>query len=78
MPVKMKPDNQLTSLEGAPKWVTGGFNCNNNHLPKEINSNYRHIKEIIKWQDEYNIWRNGKLDEFRFGELIKDIEDETY
>jgi len=38
MPVKMKPDNQLTSLEGAPKWVTGGFNCNNNHLPKEINA----------------------------------------
>ena len=71
-------DNQLTTLEGGPKEVGGDFYCVNNPLPKEIYTYQKYIKEIIKWQDEYNIWRNGKLDEFRFGELIKDIEDETY
>ena len=71
-------DNQLATLEGAPKEVNGGFYCNYNPLPKEIYTYQKYIKEIIKWQDDYNIWRNGKLDPFRFGELIKDIEDETY
>jgi len=71
-------NNQLTTLEGAPKCVEGNFNCVNNPLPKEIYTYQKYIKEIIKWQDDYNIWRDGKLDPFRFGELIKDIEDETY
>ena len=71
-------NNKLTSLEGAPQSVGGDFYCDNNPLPKEIYTYVEYIKEIIKWQDDYNIWRNGKLDPFRFGELIKDIEDETY
>jgi len=71
-------NNQLTTLEGAPKWVGGGFYCSFNPLPKEIYTYRKYIKEIIKWQDDYNIWRDGKIDPFRFGELIKDIEDETY
>ena len=70
--------NQLTTLEGAPKELGGYFSCSYNPLPKEIYTYQKYIKEIIKWQDDYNIWRNGKLDPFRFGELIKDIEDETY
>ena len=70
--------NQLTTLEGGPKEVGGDFYCVNNPLPKEIYTYQKYIKEIIKWQDDYNIWRDGKLDPFRFGELIKDIEDETY
>ena len=33
-------------------------------------------KEILKWQEDYSIWRNdGSLDRYRFKELIKDIED---
>ena len=71
-------NNQLTTLEGGPKWVEGNFYCVNNPLPKEIYTYQKYIKEIIKWQGDYNIWRNGKLDPFRFGELIKDILDETY
>ena len=71
-------NNQLTSLEYAPEKLSGKFYCENNPLPKEIYTYKDHIKEIIKWQGDYNIWRNGKLDPFRFGELIKDIEDETY
>jgi len=71
-------NNQLTSLEYAPEKLSGKFYCENNPLPKEIYTYKDHIKEIIKWQGDYNIWRNGKLDPFRFGELIKDILDETY
>ena len=68
-------NNQLTSLKGSPKKVNN-FYCNYNPLPKLIKDNYRYIKEIIKWQDEYNIWRNGELDEFRFGEMLIDIKEE--
>ena len=70
-------NNKLTSLEGAPKWVGGTFYCKFNPLPKLIKDNERYIKEIIKWQDEYNIWRGGKLDEFRFGEMMIDIKNEV-
>ena len=71
-------NNKLTSLEGGPKWVEGNFDCSFNPLPKEIYTYQKYIKEIIKWQDDYNIWRDGKLDPFRFGELIKDIEDDIH
>ena len=68
--------NQLISLEGAPKIVEGDFYCNYNQLPQLIYDNYQYIEEIIKWQDEYNIWRGGKLDEFRFSEMMIDIKEE--
>ena len=72
-------NNKLTSLEYAPEKLSGKFYCENNPLPKEIYTYNKYIKEIIKWQGDYNIWRNGKLDPFRFGELIKDIlENEVY
>ena len=67
--------NKLTSLKGAPKEV-GSFNCDKNPLPQLIIDNYEYIDEIIKWQDEYNIWRNGNLDEFRFSEMMIDIKEE--
>jgi hypothetical protein len=32
------------------------------------------IREIIKNQEDYSIWkRDGTLDEFRFGEMMRDI-----
>ena len=68
--------NKLTSLKGAPKEV-GSFNCDKNPLPQLIIDNYEYIDEIIKWQDEYNIWRNGKLDKFRFEEMMIDIKNEV-
>ena len=69
-------NNKLTSLEGAPKSVGTYFNCRYNLLPQPIYDNYQYIEEIIKWQDEYNIWRNGNLDEFRFEEMMIDIKEE--
>ena len=71
-------NNLLKTLEFAPKYVGGDFNCGSNPLPDEISTYEKYIKEIVKWQDDYNIWRNGKLDSFRFGELIKDIEDDLH
>ena len=70
-------NNQLTSLKGAPKRIGGSFNCYDNFLPQLIYDNYKYIKEIVKWQDEYNIWRGGKLDQFRFGEMMIDIKNEV-
>ena len=69
--------NQLTTLEGAPIRVGGYFGFAYNPLPKLIKSNEEYLKEIIKWQDEYNIWRGGKLDQFRFGEMMIDIKNEV-
>ena len=68
--------NNLTTLEGAPKKISGNFYCSDNPLPQLIYDNYQYIEEIIKWQDEYNIWRGGELDEFRFGEMMIDIKNE--
>ena len=68
--------NQLTSLEGAPK-EANNFYCKHKPLPQLIYDNYKYIKEVVKWQDEYNIWRNGKLDKFRFEEMMIDIKNEV-
>ena len=69
--------NQLTTLEFAPIRVGGTFDFAYNPLPQLIYDNYKYIKEIVKWQDEYNIWRGGKLDQFRFGEMMIDIKNEV-
>jgi hypothetical protein len=67
-------NNQLTSLDGAPREVGGKFCCLNNPLPELILDNMDMIKEIIKYQEDYSIWRkDGTLYEFRFGELMRDI-----
>jgi hypothetical protein len=67
-------NNQLTSLRGAPKEVGRNFFCLNNPLPKLILDNLDMIKHIIKNQEDYSIWRSdGTLDEFRFSELMRDI-----
>jgi hypothetical protein len=65
--------NQLTTLEGAPKEVGGNFYCRNNPLPKEILS-FKDKKYILKWQDDYVIWQHGKLNLYRFQEMIKDYD----
>jgi hypothetical protein len=67
-------NNQLTSLRGAPREVGVIFRCDNNPLPQLILNNMAKIKEIIKNQEDYSIWRrDGTLDEFRFGEMMRDI-----
>jgi hypothetical protein len=65
--------NQLTTLEGAPTEVGGVFNCRNNPLPREI-LNFDDTKYILKWQDDYVIWQHGKLNLYRFQEMIKDYD----
>jgi hypothetical protein len=65
--------NQLTTLEGAPKVVASHFYCSYNPLPKEI-LNFNDKKYILKWQDDYVIWQHGKLNQYRFQEMIKDYD----
>ena len=67
-------NNQLIDLQGAPSYVGGVFYCYNNPLPEEI-LNFEDIKYILKWQDEYNIWKkDGSLDLFRFKQMIDDYD----
>jgi hypothetical protein len=65
--------NQLTTLEGSSKEVRGNFGCSNNPLPEEI-LNFHDKKYILKWQDDYVIWQHGKLNLYRFQEMIKDYD----
>jgi hypothetical protein len=65
--------NQLATLEGAPKEVGGEFYCSYNPLPEEI-LNFHDKKYILKWQDDYVIWQHGKLNQYRFKEMIKDYD----
>jgi hypothetical protein len=65
--------NQLTTLEGDPKEVSGEFYCSYNPLPEEI-LNFHDKKYILKWQDDYVIWQHGKLNQYRFKEMIKDYD----
>jgi hypothetical protein len=65
--------NRLTTLEGAPKVVGGNFYCSYNLLPKEVKS-FKDKKYILKWQDDYVIWQHGKLNLYRFQEMIKDYD----
>jgi hypothetical protein len=65
--------NKLTTLEGSPKVVGDGFDCYNNPLPEEI-LNFHDKKYILKWQDDYVIWQHGKLNLYRFKEMIKDYD----
>ena len=66
-------NNQLTTLEVAPKEVGGDFDCSYNPLPEEILT-FKDIKYILKWQDDYVIWQHGKLNQYRFQEMIKDYD----
>jgi hypothetical protein len=66
-------NNQLITLEGAPKEVVGVFYCSYNPLPKEV-LNFHDKKYILKWQDDYVIWQYGKLNLYRFKEMIKDYD----
>jgi hypothetical protein len=67
-------NNKLTSLAGSPKIVGWLIYFIVNPLPKKIIDNYKYIKDIFYWQDEYNIWRkDGTLNKFRFDEMMIDI-----
>jgi hypothetical protein len=65
--------NQLTTIEGAPKEVGVGFYCSYNPLPKEV-LNFKDRKYILKWQDDYGIWQGGKLNQFRWQQMINDYD----
>jgi hypothetical protein len=66
--------NKLTTLEHFPN-VKGDIYIDVNPLPKEIYNNISLIKYIVKYQDEYDIWFNGKLDIPRFNLMISDIKE---
>jgi hypothetical protein len=65
--------NKLTTLEGAPKEVGDNVWCDNNPLPKKV-INFEDKKYILKWQDDYGIWQNGKLNHFRWQQMINDYD----
>jgi hypothetical protein len=64
--------NQLTTLEGGPK-VGGWIDCSYNPLPEEV-IKFEDKKYIIKWQDDYVIWQMGKLNQFRWKQMINDYD----
>ena len=66
--------NKLTTLEYMPN-LRGNIYISNNPLPKEIHDNKDLIKYIIKYQEEYDIWFDGKLDIPRFNHMISDIKE---
>jgi hypothetical protein len=65
--------NKLTTLEGASKVVGDDFICRYNPLPKEILT-FKDKKYILKWQDDYVIWQVGKLNQFRWKQMINDYD----
>ena len=76
-------NNKLTTLEGAPREVGGSFYCDNNKLPEYftrfLNSNKNSydpiLKEILKWQDEYELWKDPKNFEKKFKWMMEDIQE---
>jgi hypothetical protein len=62
----------------APEEIGDRFYCGDNPtLPKEIWDNYKYINKIIKYQNDYNIWRrDGSLDKYRFSDMMKEIMEE--
>lgn len=65
--------NNLETLEGGPENIKGNVHINSKKLPIEIRENYKFIKFILKWADDYDIWRDGKLYVPRFNELLRDV-----
>jgi hypothetical protein len=62
---------------GAPEELGGDFVCYNNALPEEILDNMEYINKIVKYQNDYNIWRrDGTLDKYRFSDMMKEIMEE--
>jgi len=59
-------------------YVSGNFYCGNNpNLPEEIKDNKKYINKIVKYQNDYNIWRrDGSLDKYRFSDMMKEILEE--
>jgi hypothetical protein len=66
--------NDLTTLEHFPD-VKSNIYIGDNLLPMEIYKNESLIKYIVKYQEEYEIWFNGKLDLPRFNHMISDIKE---
>ena len=88
--------NKLTSLEGGPKKIGGVYDCSinklrtlkggpieigfdcfsyfGNPLPELIYHNIDHIKDILRYQDDYSIWNaDGSLNEYRFRDMMEEI-----
>lgn len=66
--------NLLTTLRYFPE-VKYGIYIANNPLPKEIyDTNKTYLKDIIKYQDEYQIWtKNDTLNILRFNIMMDEI-----
>ena len=67
--------NQLKSLKG-PRDIGENFmgSAQSYKLPDLIYNNIEHIKDIIKYQDDYSIWNNdGSLNEYRFKDMMEEI-----
>ena len=67
-------NNNLTTLEHFPD-LKSNIYIGDNLLPIEIYKNESLIKYIVKYQEEYDIWFNGKLDIPRFNLMISDIKE---
>ena len=76
-------NNKLTTLEGCPREVSGDFYCYDNNLPVYFNrfmdsndeSYDEIIKQILKWQDEYELWKDSKNFEKKFRWMMEDIQE---
>ena len=78
-------DNNLTSLEGAPREVGGEFYFMNNNFPEYFNrfiklnssafSEQAIIKQILKWQDDYELWKNPQIFVDKFKRMMVDIQE---
>ena len=76
-------NNNLTTLEGCPREVGGDFYCkNNNNLPEylikfmELNGwSQLIIKQIVKWQDEYELWKDPEKFKGKFKWMMEDIQE---
>jgi hypothetical protein len=67
-------NNQLTTLEGAPEKIDGSFYYRDNPLLPEEVLNFKDPKYILKWQNDYGIWQGGKLNQFRWQQMINDYD----
>ena len=73
--------NKLTTLEGAPR-VGGYFYFTNDNLPEYLIrfvklNRYSQpiIKQILKWQDEYELWKNPEIFAEKFKRMMEDIQE---
>ena len=75
-------NNNLSTLLHAPREVAGGFYFHYNNFPEYLTrfmvlNKYSQpiIKQILKWQDEYELWKEPKNFEKKFKWMMEDIQE---